>query len=119
MKEQSLILDYNDKQIAVVRNTYERAVFHYMHGLDWIGFDNWLNGKYLLNQVVLYKDCDYFIDFNNWKNELKLLDLHPKDTSIMEGQTRISDWKSWYTLKSIQLINRLYSEELKRYGYSY
>jgi hypothetical protein len=39
---QSLILEDGDVKIAVVRNTYERAVFHYMHGLDFIGFDNWL-----------------------------------------------------------------------------
>ena len=116
---QCLILDYEGQKIAVVRNTYERAVFHYMHSLDWIGFDNWLSGNYLLNQTKLYKDCDHFISFEDWEDELKLLNLHPKDTSVMEGQKRISDWKQWYTLKSIQLVNQLYSDELKRYGYSY
>ena len=116
---QSLILEYDNQKIAVVRNTYERAVFHYLNGMDWIGFDNWLNSGYLLKQTVLYKDCDHFIDFKDWENELKLLKLHPKDISVMEGQKYIADWKQWYTLKSVQLVNRLYSEELKRYGYSY
>lgn len=116
---QSLILKHDNKKIAVVRNTYERAVFHYMHSMDWVGFDTWLYEGKLSNQLELYKNCDYFIDFNDWENELKLFKLQPKDISIMEGQKYITDWKSWYTLKSVQLINQLYSDELKRYGYSY
>ena len=67
---QSLILEDGDIKIAVVRNTYERAVFHYMHGLDFMGFDNWLMEGNLANQVEMYKDCDHFIDFNDWQNEL-------------------------------------------------
>ena len=75
---QSLILEDGDVKIAVVRNTYERAVFHYMHGLDFIGFDNWLMEGNLANQAELYKDCDHFIDFNDWQNELNALDLTSK-----------------------------------------
>ena len=116
---QSLILEDGDVKIAVVRNTYERAVFHYMHGLDFIGFDNWLMEGNLKNQFELYKECDHFIDFNDWQNELKLLDLHPKDTSVMEGQVGLSDYKNWYTLRSIQLVSELYIDELKSFGFSY
>ena len=39
---QVLILEVGSTKIGVVRNPYERAVFHYMHGLNWIGFDNWI-----------------------------------------------------------------------------
>jgi hypothetical protein len=116
---QSLILEDGDVKIAVVRNTYERAVFHYMHGLDFIGFDNWLMEGNLTNQAELYKDCDHLIAFDDWQNELKFLDLHPKDTSVMEGQVGISDYKNWYTLKSRQVIFHLYMDEIKLYGYSY
>ena len=73
----------------------------------------------LQNQVKEYKDCTHFIDFNDWQNELELLDLHPKDTSVMEGQVGISDYKNWYTLKSRKVIFHLYMDEIKVYGYSY
>ena len=117
--KQSLILEDGDSKIAVVRNTYERAVFHYMHGLDFIGFDNWLMEGNLQNQVKEYKDCTHFIDFNDWQNELELLDLHPKDTSVMEGQVAIADYKNWYTLKSRQVVFHLYMDEIRHYGYSF
>ena len=61
---QSLILKHDNKKIAVVRNTYERAVFHYMHSMDWVGFDTWLYEGKLSNQLELYKNCDYFIDWS-------------------------------------------------------
>jgi len=116
---QILILEDDDKKIAVVRNTYERAVFHYLHGLNFIGFDNWLMEGNLLSQKEIYKDCTHFIDFNDWENELKTLNLHPKDTSVMKGHKQITDYKNWYTLKSVQVIFHLYSDELKQFGYSY
>jgi hypothetical protein len=116
---QSLILEYGDEKIAVVRDTYERAVWNYIHSLDFIGFDNWLLEGNLLCQKKLYKDCNHFIDFKDWKNELQLLNLHPKDTSIMEGQSSITDYKNWYTLKSIQVVFHLYSDELNHFGFSY
>lgn len=113
---QSLILDGN---IAVIRNTYERAVFHYTHSFNYIGFDNWLREGNLKSQVTLYKDCKHFIDFNDWKNELSILKLAPKDTSVMEGQVGLSDYKNWYTLRSIHLVSELYIDELKSFGFSY
>jgi len=116
---QSLILNYGDEKIAVVRDTYERAVWSYMHGLDFIGFDNWLLQGNLASQVELYKDCNHFIDFKDWKNELELLNLHPEDTSVMEGLYSISDYKNWYTLKSLQVIFHLYKDELNQFGFSY
>ena len=116
---QSLILNYGDEKIAVVRDTYERAVWSYMHGLDFIGFDNWLLQGNLVSQVELYKDCNHFIDFKDWKNELELLNLHPEDTSVMEGQKTITDWKSWYTLKSKQVITEVFKDDILTYGFSY
>jgi len=116
---QELILTYEGKDIAVVRNSYERAVACYLQGMDWIGFDTWLSEGNLLDQKKLYKNCTYFIDFKDWKNELETLDLHPKDTSVMAGLNHISDYKNWYTMKSITLMYQLYSEEINHFGYDY
>jgi len=116
---QSLILTYEGEDIAVVRDTYERAVYEYMQSYDFIGFDNWLLEGNLLSQKELYKDCTHFIDFKDWENELDMLNLHPKDTSIMAGQKSISDYKNWYTMKSITLMYQLYHEEIDHFGYSY
>ena len=116
---QSLILTYDGEDIAVVRDTYERAVSCYLNSFDYIGFDKWLVEGNLLSQKELYKNCTHFVDFENWKNELEMLDLHPKDTSIMVGLKSISDYKNWYTMKSATLIYQLYHEEINHFGYSY
>ena len=58
---QELILTYEGKDIAVVRNSYERAVACYLQGMDWIGFDIWLAEGNLLDQKKLYKNCTYFM----------------------------------------------------------
>lgn len=116
---QELILQSGNETIGVIRNSYERAVFHYLHGLNWIGFDKWLGEKFLTNQVDLYKECTQLIIFDDWENELKNLGLVVKDTSIMNGQKTITDWKSWYTLKSRMVIAELYKDEITSYGFRY
>ena len=68
---QVLILEVGSTKIGVVRNPYERAVFHYMHGLNWIGFDNWIQENNLVGQVQSYKKCTELIAFDDWENELK------------------------------------------------
>ena len=116
---QVLILETDSEKIGVIRNPYERAVFHYMHGLDWIGFDRWLQMGTLDKQVNIYRDCTTFIAFDDWENELKIFGYDVKDTSVMQGQKTITDWKSWYTLKSRNIIDRYYRDDITTFGFSY
>lgn len=114
---QKLILTDNKVQVGVVRNTYERAVFYYSNSLNYIGFEKWLEEGHLKCQVKMYKKCDYTIDFKNWEQELKELQITPINLEIMDGQVELYDWKNWYTLKSIQTMNKLFSEEITKYGF--
>lgn len=116
---QVLILETGNERIGVIRNPYERAVFHYMHGLDWIGFDKWIQENNLISQVKAYKKCTQLIAFDDWQNELKNLNLDVKDISVMQGQKTITDWKSWYTLKSKQVITEVFKDDILTYGFSY
>ena len=63
---QVLILEIGSTKIGVIRNPYERAVFHYMHGLNWIGFDKWIQENNLVSQVEAYKHCIELIAFDDW-----------------------------------------------------
>jgi hypothetical protein len=37
----------------------------------------------------------------------------------MQGQKTITDWKSWYTLKSKQVITEVFKDDILTYGFSY
>ena len=82
---QVLILEVGSTKIGVVRNPYERAVFHYMHGLNWIGFDNWIQENNLVGQVdaleVKVEEFDGYPSAGeiNMKNE-----LIPKHRQLMQ-----------------------------------
>ena len=80
-----LIVKCKTKTIGVIRNPYERAVSEYYASLNYIGFDKWIYKFTPEQQTDLYKDCDYIIRYESWKQDLKDLDLHPKDTSILES----------------------------------
>ena len=75
-----LIVKCKTKTIGVIRNPYERAVSEYYASLNYIGFDKWIYKFTPEQQTDLYKDCDYIIRYESWKQDLKDLDLHPKDT---------------------------------------
>lgn len=116
---QSLLLNYDNKTIGVVRNPYERVVSLYMQGLDYIGFDKWLVKNKPEKQVVLYKDCDHLVRFEDWETELKLFDLHPKDTSILQDESVVPMYDKWYTMKTKTLVYSMYHEDIEYYGYSF
>ena len=116
---QTLFLTCDDKSIGVVRNPYERVVTEYFYSFNYIGFDNWITEFTPLPQVELYKDCDYIINYSDWQQELKELDLHPKDTSILEDVKIVEDWRRWYTIKSKTHVAVLYKDDITTYGYSF
>lgn len=116
---QSLLLNYDNKTIGVVRNPYERAVALYMQSFDFIGLDNWLRKYKPEQQRILYKDCDYIIRFEAWQEELKFHDLHPKDTSILQDEQVTMMWDNWYTIKTKTLVYRMYRKDIETYGYSF
>ena len=115
----SLKLKYKNNSIGVVRNPYERVVTEYFYSFNYIGFDKWVTEYTPKLQVELYKDCDYIINFNDWQQELKELNLHPKDTSVLEDVKIVTDWKRWYTMKSKTYIAVLYKDDIMTYGYSF
>ena len=114
-----LIVKCKTKTIGVIRNPYERAVSEYYASLNYIGFDKWIYKFTPEQQTDLYKDCDYIIRYESWKQDLKDLDLHPKDTSILESLKVNEDWRNWYTLHTRTTIGVLYKEDIITYGYSY
>lgn len=118
--KQSIILTSNKgKSIGVLSNTFERAAYHYLHDLDYIGFDNWLLKGRLKLQTDLYKDCDHMIEFSHWHEDLQKKQLWVDDVSQLESRKYISDYKRWYTIKSINLVSEMFREELLKYGYRY
>ena len=114
-----LILKTNNKTIGVVRNPFHKAIADYYASLNYIGFDRWIHESMPPQQVSLYKDCDYIIRYESWKHDLKYLDLHPKDTSILESLKVNEDWRTWYTLRTRTIIAELYLKDITTYGYSY
>ena len=76
-----LILKTNNKTIGVVRNPFHKAIADYYASLNYIGFDKWIM---ILppQQVSLYKDCDYIIRYESWKQDLGIKTT-PQDTSMM------------------------------------
>ena len=80
-----LIVKCKSKTIGVIRNPYERAVSEYYASLNYIGFDKWIYDFTPEQQTDLYKDCDYIIRYESWEQDLKDLNLHPKDTSILKS----------------------------------
>ena len=114
-----LILKCKNKTIGVIRNPYERAVSEYFVSLNYIGFDKWIYDFTPEQQTDLYKDCDYIIRYESWEQDLKDLNLHPKDTSILESLKVNQDWKNWYTLRTRTMIAELYHNDIITYGYSY
>lgn len=115
----SLILKDKKKTIGVVRNPYERAVTEYFYAFNYIGFDKWCLKFPLEAQTKLYKDCDYIVNFSAWEDELKELNLHPKDTSVLEDVKIVTDWKRWYTIKSKTNIAVLYKDDIMTYGHRF
>ena len=113
------IVKCKTKTIGVIRNPYERAVSEYYASLNYIGFDKWIYEFTPEQQTDLYKDCDYIIRYESWKQDLKDLDLHPKDTSILESLKVNEDWRNWYTLRTRTIIAELYLKDITTYGYSY
>ena len=114
-----LILKTNNKTIGVVRNPFHKAIADYYASLNYIGFDKWIHKSMPPQQVSLYKDCDYIIRYESWKQDLKELKLHPKDTSILESLKVNQDWRNWYTLRTRTMIAELYHNDIVTYGYSY
>ena len=114
-----LILKTNNKTIGVVRNPYHKAIADYYASLNYIGFDKWIHESMPPQQVSLYKNCDYIIRYESWEQDLKDLNLHPKDTSILESLKVNQDWKNWYTLRTRTMIAELYHNDIVTYGYSY
>ena len=114
-----LILKTNNKTIGVVRNPFHKAIADYYASLNYIGFDKWIHKSMPPQQVSLYKDCDYIIRFETWEQDLKDLNLHPKDTSILESLKVNKDWRNWYTLRTRTMIAELYHNDIVTYGYSY
>ena len=114
-----LILKTNNKTIGVVRNPFHKAIADYYASLNYIGFDRWIHESMPPQQVSLYKDCDYIIRYESWKQDLKELKLHPKDTSILESLKVNQDWRNWYTLRTRTMIAELYHNDIVTYGYSY
>ena len=114
-----LIVKCKNKTIGVIRNPYERAVSEYFVSLNYIGFDKWIYDFTPEQQTDLYKDCDYIIRYESWEQDLKDLNLHPKDTSILDDVKEIDGWRNWYTLHSRSTIGVLYKEDIITYGDSY
>ena len=114
-----LIVKCKTKTIGVIRNPYERAVSEYYASLNYIGFDKWIYEFTPEQQTDLYKDCDYIIRYESWKQDVKDLDLTPEDTSILESIKEVYDWKSWYTLRTRTIIAQLYHNDITTYGYTY
>lgn len=118
--KQSIILTSNKgKTVGVISNTFERAVYHYLHDLDYIGFDNWLVKDRLNNQMELYKDCDHIIELRHWHEDLHQKQIWIDDLSVLESRRFVTDYKRWYTIKSINLVSEMFREELLHYGYRY
>tara|TARA_Y100000356_G_C11051634_1_gene179059 strand:+ start:131 stop:481 length:351 start_codon:yes stop_codon:yes gene_type:complete len=115
----SLKLKYKNKSIGIVRNPYERVVTEYYYSFNYIGFDKWAKEFPLTPQTELYKNCDYIVNFDNWKQELKEFNLHPKDTSILDDVKIVTDWNRWYTMRSKTHIAGLYKDDIMTYGYSF
>ncbi len=115
---QSLYLELDDKLIGVARNPYERAVALYKHSFYWIGFDKWLLEEKPKTQCSLYEDCDYIVHLENWREELEDLGV-PTNNSFLEKVWISTDYKRWYTMKSLTLVSELYKEDIIRFGYSY
>ena len=114
-----LILKTNNKTIGVVRNPYHKAIADYYASLNYIGFDKWIHKSMPPQQVSLYKNCDYIIRYESWKQDLEELKLHPKDTSILDDVKIITDWQRWYTIKSKNYVAVLYKDDITTYGYTF
>jgi len=115
----SLILQYKNETIGVVRNPYERIIALYQQSFNFIGLDNWLDKYKPELQTVLYKDCDHLIRFEAWKQELEFYNLDVKDTSILKDEEVTMMWDSWYTLKTKSYVYELYRKDITVYGYSF
>ena len=113
----SLYLESDKGKIGVVRNPYERLVSAYYQSLDYIGLDRWIQEQQIPTQCSLYKDCAYLIRFEDWKRELKDLEVGVVDTSLLEGEYAIPMWDRWYTIKTITLVTELYKDDITTYGY--
>ena len=115
---QSLYLELDNKLIGVIRNPYERVVSLYKLSYYWIGFDKWLLEEKPETQCSLYEDCDYLIRLENWQEELDKLGV-PTNNSFLKKVWVSTDYKRWYTVKSLNLVTQLYHEDIKRFGYRY
>ena len=115
---QSLYLESDNKLIGVIRNPYERAVSLYKLSYYWVGFDKWLLEENPATQCSLYEDCDYIIHLENWREELEALGV-PTNNSFLEKEWVSTDYKRWYTTKSLNLVTQLYHKDIKEFGYSY
>ena len=115
---QSLYLESDNKLIGIVRNPYERVVTLYKFSYYWIGFDKWLVEEEPESQTSLYEDCDHIVHLEDWRNELELLGV-PTNNSFLEKEWISTDYKRWYTVKSLNLVTQLYKEDINRFGYSY
>lgn len=114
----SLCLECDKGTVGIIRNPYERLITGYMQSLNYIGFDAWIHESKIPTQVSLYKDCDYLIRFEDWKNELDKLDLGEVDVSVLDGQKVYAHWKSWYTIRTITHVTEQYQEDITRFGYT-
>jgi hypothetical protein len=111
-------LEFAKCKIGVIRNSFERVVIEYQNSLNYVGFDVWLNANVMQSQKEIYKDCNILIRLEDWKHELEELDLHPKDTSVLENLFVAPMWKQWYTLRTRSSVATLYKDDIITFGYT-
>ena len=76
---QSIYIEIDSKKVAVVRNPYERVITLYRESWDWIGLSDWVQKNEITPQSELYKDCEYIICLESWKEDLDALGLEPTE----------------------------------------
>ena len=117
---QSIYIEIDSKKVAVVRNPYERVITLYRESWDWIGLSDWVQKNEITPQSELYKDCEYIICLESWKEDLDALGLEPKEKEAeLLFKKYSTDYRRWYGRPLKTTITPLVQSDLDTYGYRF
>jgi hypothetical protein len=117
---QSTYIEIDSKKVAVVRNPYERVITLYRESWDWIGLSDWLEKNEIIAQSELYKDCEYIISLESWKEDLDALGLEPEEKEVELLYKKYStDYRTWYGRPLKTTVTPLVQSDLDTYGYRF